>query len=162
MTGKIGSSGRGVCSQTGVSLIEVLVALVVLSIGLVGIAALNLYGVRAVHSSMQSSIASVVALEAEEWLWEALGDNRLSNCADLTTVIGLVDSHWFPTTPAGDRLTLPNGAISADRCDRTVVGLDCVLQARLTVRWDEGRFETLATNPDREEFIYWVQTPCRI
>ena len=148
--------------QRGVTLIEVLVALLVLSIGLVGIAALNLFAVRAVHSSLQSSTASIVALDAEEWLWEAVGNDQLATCGQLEGVIGSVNDHWFGQGVGGGRITLPAGEISNQSCDRRIVGLDCVMDAEITVTWSEGRFEIPGANEVATEvFEYRVQVPCR-
>lgn len=148
--------------QRGVTLIEVLVALLVLSIGLVGIAALNLFAVRAVHSALQSSAASIVALDAEEWLWEAVGNNQLSTCGQLDSVTSSVADHWFGQGAGAGRITLPAGEITAGTCERRVVGLDCVMGADITVTWSEGRFEMPGTDPESTEvFEYRVQVPCR-
>lgn len=55
---------------TGLSLIEVLIALLLLSIGLVGTASLQLTSMKAAHSSYYRSVASTAALNIEERVWE--------------------------------------------------------------------------------------------
>ncbi|MBB3332586.1 type IV pilus assembly protein PilV [Halomonas campaniensis] len=55
--------------QLGFTLIEALVALLVLAIGLLGVAAMQLKAVQSAHVSYQRSIAVVAAQDAEERLW---------------------------------------------------------------------------------------------
>ncbi len=57
-------------ANAGFTLIEAMVALLVLSIGLVGMAALHLTSLKSAHSSYYRSIASTVALDLEERMWE--------------------------------------------------------------------------------------------
>lgn len=59
--------------QTGVSLIEVMVALVVLSIGLLGLSLLQLRSLQSTHAAYQVSLATAMAADAEERLWLARG-----------------------------------------------------------------------------------------
>ena len=154
--------------QKGLTLIEVLVALLVLSIGLVGVAALILFGLKSVHSSLQSSLASVIALDAEEWVWEALGDGRLKSCSDLETIVGDLDQHWFPGNSADGAvaLTLPGGTVTFDACSVDTDGrYGCRMRARLDISWSEGRFAEAPEAGEeeseaRESFRYWLQSPC--
>lgn len=55
--------------QRGFSLIESLIALVVLSIGLVGVAAMQLKAMQSANAGYQRSMASVAAVDAQERLW---------------------------------------------------------------------------------------------
>jgi len=151
----------------GVTLIEVLVALLVLSVGLVGIASLLLFSVRSIHSSYQTSIASVISLDVEEWLWEALRDDAgvgVDGCPVFSDVLDRVQTHWARAGAVegrnGVRVTLPNlsigivgpvqtfpaGAADPDR-----------VRGRIAVQWDEGRF-----GGSNETFEYQVQVPCRV
>lgn len=144
--------------QSGLTLIEVLVGLLVLSVGLLGVGALVLNGLQSVHSSMQSSTASVIALNAEEWLWEALGNDSLTSCDDLEDVIEDANDTWFPSNPVDNRVTLPNGELSVvgNSCglvDNAPYG--CMIAAELVITWDEQRF-----GGTQETFRYRVQTPC--
>lgn len=143
--------------QTGLTLIEVLVGLLVLSVGLLGVGALVLFGLQSVHSSMQSSTASVIALNAEEWLWEELGNGNLNSCEDLESVIEDADEVWF-STPAANQITLPNGRLSvaANSCDLVDnAPFGCMIAADLIITWDERRF-----GGTQERFQYRLQTPC--
>ena len=147
----------------GVTLIEVLVALVILSVGLVGIASLHLFGLKAVHSSFQSSTASVIALDLEEWLWEALGNDGLQNRQECDAVINNFRQDWFGGNDRGR--WLPEG----DPADRLVGGCDeptrvtskwvedpCWISVEFSIRWPESRF----TGSVGEDFRYRIQLPC--
>lgn len=68
----------------GLSLIEILVALLVLSIGLAGMAALHLNSLKNVSSSYYRSLASTIALDYEERLW--LEAARLADTDPATAV----------------------------------------------------------------------------
>jgi hypothetical protein len=68
----------------------VLVALLVLAIGLVGIASLHIAGLRNAHSSYYTSIASSAALDFEERLWLAMTDIN-EGCIDPDTVDDIID-----------------------------------------------------------------------
>jgi type IV pilus assembly protein PilV len=55
-------------SQRGVTLIEVLITVLVLSVGLLGVAALNAFSLQAGQSSLQRTQASIIAGETLDWL----------------------------------------------------------------------------------------------
>lgn len=62
-------------SMGGFTLLEVLVALLVLSFGFLGIAAMQIKSMQAAHVSYQRSIASLAAQDAGERLWAELANN---------------------------------------------------------------------------------------
>lgn len=62
-------------SSRGFTLIEALVALLVLAFGLLGVAAMQLKALQSAHVSYQRSIAAVAAQDAEERLWVELGEH---------------------------------------------------------------------------------------
>lgn len=68
---------------TGFSLLETLIALVVLSVGALGCVALQLHALQATHSAYQRSLASLIAADAGERLW-------------LGMATGQVDVDWVP------------------------------------------------------------------
>ncbi len=140
----------------GVTLIEVLVALLVLSVGLVGIASLNLFGLKSVHSSLQSSTASVIALDLEEWLWEALGNDQLDTRAACEIVLTDFRGQWFANNDA-ERSWLPAGSL-VGTCSDVVLGSqgDCWIRVEFDITWTEQR---LAEN-GAETFSHAVQVPC--
>lgn len=57
----------------GFTLIEALVALLVLSVGLLGVAGMQLIALQSSHVSFQRTIASLAAQDAVERLWVELG-----------------------------------------------------------------------------------------
>ena len=63
----------------GFSLLETLIALLVLSIGALGNVALQLHALQATHSAYQRTLASLIAADAGERLWMAAagGDDGL-------------------------------------------------------------------------------------
>ena len=61
-------------AQCGFSILEVLIALAVLSIGLAGLAVMHFNSLKYVHSAYYRSLASAVALDFEERLWLELAD----------------------------------------------------------------------------------------
>ena len=127
---------RHPAAARGFSLIEVLVSIVVLSIGLLGLAALQVSGLRVGQSSFYRAQAAQFAADMADRMRANLGDARNYN-------LGLNDA-----TPTGvsvrdrDRAewrtrlrTLPggNGAIAIDQ---DVNSMDVVT---ITVRWDDSR-----------------------
>ncbi|EHQ53369.1 type IV pilus modification protein PilV [Ectothiorhodospira sp. PHS-1] len=119
----------------GFSLTEVLVALLVLSIGLLGLAALQLNGLKGVHSAYQRTLAGVIAMDAGERLWMSLSpDYPLQDPEDIQA--GWL-SDWSneigsPGYTPG-KATLPGLNASTIEC----TGGNCTI----TMRWSEGRFD---------------------
>ena len=67
-------------THQGFTLIEVMIALAVLTIGLTGLAAMQMSAMQYSHSSHYRSMASTIALDFEERMWLELADNNLE-CA---------------------------------------------------------------------------------
>lgn len=61
--------------SSGFTLIESLVAVLVLSIGLLGVAAMQLKALQSSHVSYQRTIATLAAQDAVERLWISLGES---------------------------------------------------------------------------------------
>lgn len=72
--------------QRGFTLIEALVALVVLSLGLMGAAAMQLNALHSATRSYQHSLATLAAVDAQERLWEQL-EKGAGNCKELHSEI---------------------------------------------------------------------------
>lgn len=84
--------------QRGFSLIEALIALVVLSIGLIGVAATQLKALQSATVGYQRSVASVAAVDAQERLWAELATldaNETCESIDTSTVETAWRNHWF-------------------------------------------------------------------
>ena len=89
--------------QQGFSLIEVLIALVVLAFGLMGVAAMQIKALQSATEGYQRSIAVVAAVDAQERIWNLLASH--SNCEAIkeSTVSALKDDwieHWSADTNA--------------------------------------------------------------
>ncbi len=134
----------------GLSLIEVMIALLILSLGLVGLAALHLNSLTGTHASYYQSIASSVALDLEERAWVELATTE-SGCPDFVTE-DFID-HWDASNDDG-RPGLPGLDVEVIEDDGAPFP-----QWDVVVTWDEGRFEDLGDN--REQFTYRMSVLCR-
>lgn len=134
----------------GLSLIEVMIALLILSLGLVGLAALHLNSLSGTHASYYQSIASSVALDLEERAWVELATTD-SGCPDFISD-GFID-HWDAANDDG-RPGLPGLDVEVTEAEGALFP-----QWDVVVSWDEGRFEDLGDN--REQFTYRMSVLCR-
>lgn len=91
------SAGR---HSAGFSLIEALVALVVLAIGLLGIAGVQLKGLQSADLAVQRGIANIAAQDARERLWAVLASDTGAHCPEAAAV-NHSDWHqrWQPLLP---------------------------------------------------------------
>lgn len=123
--------------QEGATLIEVLIAIVVLSIGLLGLAGLQVTSVQSNHSAYQRSQATLLAYD--------LADRMRANRTEALTNAYLVD---FPTPSSSNAVTgtqaakdkaewlnnlarsLPNGTGKVEKTGNLVT---------IQVRWDDNR-----------------------
>ncbi|WP_245781471.1 type IV pilus modification protein PilV [Halomonas saccharevitans] len=88
--------------QRGFTLIEALVALLVLSIGMLGVAAMQLNALKSAHMGYQRSVVSLAAVDAQERVWGYLAGNenwcpglKPSYEDALSTIEGEWKSTWF-------------------------------------------------------------------
>lgn len=162
MNQKLKQSGLRTKAQSGFTLLEVLVALLVLAIGLVGIASLQIAGLRNAHSSYYTSIASSVALDFEERLWLGMTDID-DGCIDLVAVnniIGQLQTDWG--TGAGGFITIPNLQVNLVNFDTVRLDplslFDYWAEVRINVSWTDNRFRRDLENPER--FPYTARVVC--
>lgn len=171
--------------SSGLSLIEVLIALLVLSIGLVGMASLQLTSLKSAHSSYYRSLASTAALNIEERLWQEAyeslnGEGECVTDAMLGTIATDVESKWQPggssdltwgqqtvAESAGiPNLTVTFGTIGSDdaaRPDESNNGTwtDAWRQIPVTLTWIENRLGDIDANDQfQESFDYTVRIAC--
>ncbi|MDZ7854226.1 MAG: type IV pilus modification protein PilV [Halomonas sp.] len=137
--------------QRGFTLIEALVALLVLSIGLLGVAAMQLEAMQGAHAAYQRSIASLAAQDAQERLWAQLAINSQgsSSIICLTAAqVDVIESDW-----EGVWSTYLPG-LDESPIDIANIG-NC--EFGITVSWAEARLE------DQDEgstsFSYSVRLP---
>ncbi len=112
-------------AQRGVSLIEVLVAVVVLSIGFVGYAALQMLGVRTNNESLYRTQAISLA----EAMVERMYANR-SAINDITVNAGVSLYDGL----SSDNISCSNPPVSCDRSRSGVAAANCSIAQ--TVAWD--------------------------
>ncbi len=146
---------RSCHSQLGLTLLEVLIALLVLSIGLVGAAVLTVQSLQSTHSSLHTSLASAAALDFEERLWVDLG--RISaGCPAVDT--DDFASDWSATP---ERFALPRFDSSEENLgiNATVISGSTTPNFQrigLDLTWREDRFDT-----GTESFSYEIGILCR-
>ncbi|MFP4244843.1 MAG: type IV pilus modification protein PilV [Ectothiorhodospira sp.] len=130
--------------QRGFTLVEALVALLVLSLGLLGLAALQLSGLKGAHAAYQRTLASIAARDAEERLWMEAADGHLTTAA----VTPAWRRDWTADPADPGHAALPGAGDSRIECGAG--------QCTITVAWAEGRFrepEGVTT------FAYAVELP---
>ena len=114
--------------QRGFSLIEALIALLVLSIGLIGVAAMQLKALQSATAGYQRSVASVAAVDAQERLWAELPGlaQNSEDCADLDIDdVEVAWVEWWNDDEASNPLRNVNWASSGispgdDVCEFTI------------------------------------------
>ncbi|GGY03691.1 hypothetical protein GCM10007160_34350 [Litchfieldella qijiaojingensis] len=135
------TAGSATRSQ-GFTLVEALIALLVLSFGLLGAAAMQLKAIQGAHVSYQRSLATVIASDANERLWVELGVMN-GTCPSAGGVQSRWLAHWGNVLPGlrGSTITTrkPGG------CEYLI-----------TVTWDDDRFEA---EGDISTLTYLVHLP---
>lgn len=135
----------------GFTLIEALVALFVLSIGLLGVAGMQLSALQGAHMAYQRSLASVIAMDAQERFWS---EWNVSNCPSVNTVLSGWKEYWF-SGKSTDHETLSGGKDSTISLDSAG---DC--SYRVTVDWAEDRLATKEKNSkEGSAFEYHFSLP---
>lgn len=80
--------------QQGFSLIEVLIALVVLAFGLMGVAAMQMKALQSATEGYQRSVVTLAAVDAQERLWAQLvQETSCDNMVD--NILSDWQSSWF-------------------------------------------------------------------
>ncbi|WP_355661988.1 type IV pilus modification protein PilV [Halomonas salifodinae] len=114
------------CSQDGFTLLEALIAILVLSFGLLGVAAMQLKAMQSAHLSYHRSIATLAAQDAVERLWAAI-DTAAGECPDPSVSI---ESDWIDHWDE----KLPGMELSSE------INLSSVCQYAIAVSWGDNRF----------------------
>lgn len=123
--------------QTGFTLLEVLVALVVITIGLLGVATLQLYGIKNNHSSFYRTQASILGYQ----IIESMRANR--KAADSESYDGTLPT-TCPTSPSGIvAVDLSNWCTALSRLLPAGTGTIDYTKAtglvRITIQWNDSR-----------------------
>lgn len=125
-------------SNKGFSLLEVLIAVLVIAFGLLGMAALQLKAVQNSHSAYQRTVASIIAMDAAERLWINLALNQ-----NIDTV---VKPSWRNSSA---------GLLSFDDIQNDL-NFICTVQnsCTITVSWSEKRLADVANQ--KSTFVYTI------
>ncbi|MFY0992110.1 type IV pilus modification protein PilV [Halomonas sp. C05BenzN] len=129
-------------SSRGFTLIEALIAVLVLSLGLLGVAAMQLKAVQSAHLSYHRSIATLAAQDVVERLWVELGEAP-PNCPDASLVNGTGTESWHAEW-INHLPNLSSTPVAKVGCEYTI-----------TVDWDDARF----SGENVSQLIYIVRLP---
>jgi len=151
--------------NTGFTLIEVMIALAVLTIGLTGLAVMQMSSMQFAHSSHYRSLASTVALNIEEQIWLDLADNDFDCASDWAAMVADHQTSWARTyldadvdNPSQQLLRIPGLQINLD-ADDPPAAVDSVVKIPIILSWNEARFgDTDGTTT--ETFDYTIQIQC--
>ncbi|MDX5977356.1 type IV pilus modification PilV family protein [Vreelandella alkaliphila] len=112
--------------QSGLSLIEALIALVILAFGLIGVAAMQVTALQSASAGYTQSLANVAAVDAQERIWAALSSYQDCDTIPLATIESAWHSHWF----AGQQAALGYAQGQESRIDRQGCRFDVVVRLR--------------------------------
>ncbi|WP_280553743.1 prepilin-type N-terminal cleavage/methylation domain-containing protein [Halomonas sp. 25-S5] len=132
-------------SNRGFTLVEALVALVILSIGLLGVAAMQLKALQGAHMGYQRALASIIAIDVQEFSWELLAST--GTCPpddDLTGWLGTDGDGWSGLLPSVENASSISGGPDTG----------CVYSVTLT--WGDSR---LADGESVGTFDYEFKLP---
>ena len=119
--------------ETGFSLIEVLVSIVILGIGMLGAAGLQLATLRSNHFTAQASVATQLVRDYEE-ITQMLRSAAISSSEGTSTLSGL-------DTATADSSTIPNCQTTTATCDSGQLATFMLNEwkARVTTQLPGGR-----------------------
>lgn len=158
--------------EQGLTILEVLIALAILSLGLAGLAIMHMNSLKYAHSAYYRSIASAVALDFEERLWLRFADTSVLDCpdssasgqahpalvADWSTRSELPGDHWSGF--GGTKVTqIYNLNIAAGAVTTTTFA-----EMPVTLSWSEARFddaESIVDEANTESYEYTIRMLCK-
>lgn len=130
--------------QRGFSFIEVLIALVVLSIGLIGVAAMQLKALHSANAGYQRSVVTLAAVDAQERLWAELVRDDAESCAGID-----IEADWKAQWFAGSG---SNPLSNVNEQESKIVKNGC----KFTI---EIGLDSLAGNTESDAFTYTLRLP---
>lgn len=126
--------------QFAFSLVEVLITLVILSIGLLGLASLQLHTLQSSHIAYQRALANIIAIDAAERLWAELSTGSIE--------IAKVEQAWLEFWQSSD-MTLP------DLAKDSSITCSAANYCTISVHWDERRLQT-QLDESAGSFVYEI------
>lgn len=126
----------GVARQTGVSLLEVLVAILVLSLGLLGLGSLQATGLRMNNSAFLRAHAAQAALDMADRM-RANRQAALSGAYNLAIAASAPDTSTLPKSEVNEWLTSELAVLPAG--DGSIAVNSATQTAVIIVEWDDRR-----------------------
>ncbi|WP_445158517.1 type IV pilus modification protein PilV [Halomonas sp. E14] len=133
--------------QSGFTLVEALIALLVLSIGLLGVAAMQVKALQSAHMGYQRAVVSLAAIDAQEQAWAALSESDPKNCPDNAT-LSEIEGEWIGEWFGTGKILINDGSglsLGASNCEYTV-----------SIEWQEGRY---SDGESDNAFVYQFRLP---
>ncbi len=134
-------------------------ALLVLSIGLLAVAGMQLKALQGAHVAYQRSLASVIAIDAQERLWAKLnpGAEPGAQCPGVGEVSAAWKAAWF--RDGGDG----RDTLAEDDDGGSEITRDADCSYRIVVDWVDARLgdeeETDGEGGDSSVFVYRLELP---
>jgi type IV pilus assembly protein PilV len=143
----------GKCRSLGFTLIEALVAILVLSVGLLGIAAMQLKATQSSHLAYNRSLATLAAQDAVERLWAEFGNpvtagSNSGDCPSPDVVTTEWRNNWSSLLPL-----LPESEQASVAADPDGSGDIC--KYLITIAWSDERF----SDENVSNLVYVVKLP---
>jgi type IV pilus assembly protein PilV len=128
--------------NSGFTLLEAMIAVLVLSLGLLGAAAMQLKALQSAHAAYQRSVATLAVQDAVERLWVKLGEFP-PNCPEASEVNGEDVESWYAEW-SNHLPGLNSDPVANAGCEYTI-----------TVSWSDERFG----GEDVSHLAYVVKIP---
>ncbi len=149
------NNGRTLDSQQGVSLIEVLVAVVILSIGLLGLAGLQAGGMRVGQGAMYRGLAAQYAYDMADRMRANMAAAKAGSYSlSLGATYPVTLSGTAVTNDVNDWMTRMRTVLPAADGSIAVSGNT----ATITVQWDDRRASVRDANPSAAQTAQFVVT----
>jgi type IV pilus assembly protein PilV len=122
--------------QRGFSLVESLVALLVLALGLLAVGMMQLTSLQGAHMGYQRSLATLIATDAQERAWAAFGAAVAEDAGCSDTIAGKVEGAMNAAWPVDG--TGYDGRETLPGLEVTLTKAGCSFTVR--VAWAENRY----------------------
>jgi type IV pilus assembly protein PilV len=137
------------CHSSGFTLLEALIAVLVLSFGLLGVAAMQLKAMQGSHVAYMRSIATLAAHDAVERLWVELG-SASRTCPSPDSIEDDWINHWSGKLPGME-----------DSGSAVIATVDSNCEYKITVTWSDDRFASSDGLEDVSTLSYSTRLPGR-